>query len=268
MTGMDQTTRGIDVCPSRIGRAVRWLRRSRRKMVVAACAACVFLLGTGLLLVRSPRAVVHILRLAWQRRTLPDEPQDIPPSACPGAPWLLPTSGILGVLWKDTRVTPYSSAHPHSGLDLFGSGREHTVPVYAVADGQLTRLPGWKSAVVIRHDDPLRPGELVWSYYAHMASSTGRQSYIVADFPPGCEGVPVRAGQLLGYQGVWSGSPLRPGWMHLHFSVIRAAADGSFLNETLIENTLDPSPYLGIVGHADTGQPNWLPVLCQAHVDE
>jgi hypothetical protein len=75
--------------------------------------------------------------------------------------------------------------------------------------------------------------------------------------------VPVVAGQLLGYQGVWSGNPLMPGWMHLHFSVVRAAGDGSFLNETLLENTLDPSPYLGIIGNADSGQANWEPMSCQ-----
>jgi murein DD-endopeptidase MepM/ murein hydrolase activator NlpD len=156
---------------------------------------------------------------------------------------------------------PYSTGYLHTGLDIFGAGRENTVPVYAVADGLLTRLPGWKSAVTIQHDDPLRPGKVVWSYYSHMAGASGK-SYIVEDFPPGSAGVPVMAGQLLGYQGVWSGHPLKPGWMHLHFSVVRAAADGSFLNETVLENTLDPSPYLGIVGNADSGQANWQRVRC------
>jgi murein DD-endopeptidase MepM/ murein hydrolase activator NlpD len=160
------------------------------------------------------------------------------------------------------RVPPYGANRRHTGLDIFGAGRENTVPVYAVADGLLTRLPGWKSAVIIQHEDPLRLGETVWTFYSHMASGSGRESYIVADFPPGSTGVPVRAGQLLGYQGVWSGHPLRPGWMHLHFSVVRAAEDGSFLNETMIENTLDPSPYLGIVGNADSGKANWQPLRC------
>jgi hypothetical protein len=135
------------------------------------------------------------------------------------------------------------------------------VPVYAVADGLLTRLAGWKSAVIMQHDDPLRPGEVVWSFYSHMAGASGK-SYIVADFPPGSAAVPVMAGQVIGYQGVWSGNPLNPGWMHLHFSVVRAAANGSFLNETVLENTLDPSPYLGIIGSADSGQANWQPIRC------
>jgi murein DD-endopeptidase MepM/ murein hydrolase activator NlpD len=204
----------------------------------------------------------HIVQLTWQRWMLSDEPQDIPPQRCLDASWLLPTSGILGVLWKDTRVPPYSAEHRHTGLDIFGEGRENTVPVYAVADGLLTRLPSWKSAVTVQHDDPLRPGDVVWSYYAHMASASGK-SYIVADFPPGSTGVPVKAGQLLGYQGVWSGNPLVPGWMHLHFSVVQAAEDGSFLNETVLENTLDPSPYLGIIGNADSGQANWQSLRCR-----
>ena len=129
----------------------------------------------------------------------------------------------------------------------------------AVADGLLTRRPGWKSAAIIRHDDPLSPGEVVWTFYSHMAGASGK-SYIRAEFPPGSSGGWVRAGQLLGYQGVWSGNPLQPGWMHLHFSVVRAAADGAFLNETVLENTLDPSPYLGIIGNADSGQANWQPM--------
>lgn len=208
-------------------------------------------------------SIYQIARLTWQRWTLPDEPQDIPVHTCPNAPWMLPTDGVLGVLWRDDRVPPYSEDYLHTGLDIFGEGRQNTVPVYAVADGWLTRLPGWKSAVAIQHDDPLRPGEVVWSYYAHMASGGG-QSYIVDDFPPGSAGVPVSAGQLLGYQGVWSGNPLNPGWMHLHFSVVRAAEDGSFLNETFLENTLDPSPYLGIVGNAESNHPNWQPLQCSA----
>jgi murein DD-endopeptidase MepM/ murein hydrolase activator NlpD len=61
------------------------------------------------------------------------------------------------------------------------------VPVYAVADGRLTRLAGWKSAVIIQHQDPLRPGKVVWSFYSHMASATG-MSYIVAEFPPAVPG--------------------------------------------------------------------------------
>ena len=107
--------------------------------------------------------IIHLVRVAWRRLTLSREPQPIAVERCPGAPWALPTSGVLGVLWNDTRVAPYGPGHPHTGVDIFGDGPEETVPVYAVADGWLTRLPGWKSAVIIRHEDPLRPGETVWT---------------------------------------------------------------------------------------------------------
>jgi murein DD-endopeptidase MepM/ murein hydrolase activator NlpD len=215
----------------------------------------------AVLLWRYRHTALYVARLTWQQWSSSAEPQEIPPMRCPGAPWILPTSGILGVLWDDVRVPPYAPGHPHTGLDLFGEGRQNTIPVYAVADGYLTRLPGWKSAVAIQHQDPLRPGEVVWSYYAHMAGVTGH-SFIVDAFPPSSEGVPVRAGDLLGYQGMWSGRRFVPIGMHLHFSVILAAPDGSFTNETILENTLDPSPYLGVVGNAASERPNWQPLQC------
>ena len=200
--------------------------------------------------------------------------------ACPGAPWRLPTHGDLGMWW-----TTYQ-------LGFMGEGYENTVPVYAVADGLLTRRPDWDSAVAIQHDDPLWPGEKVWSFYGDMAGGEAGESFIVPDFPPGSEGVPVRAGQLLGYQGTWSGSPGRPLWTHLHFAVVAALDDGSFPNEivglveedefspedvglveeepspkkTEPEFALDPSPYLGTVRSQVMGLPTWLPLRCQGSV--
>jgi len=157
-----------------------------------------------------------------------------PLDGCPGAAWRLPTRSDLGVQWHD------------AGLYFFGRGNENSVPVYAVADGLLTQFPDWTGSVAIQHADPLQPGEKVWSYYADMASANGSESYIVQDFPPGSDNVPVKAGQLLGYQGRWSGQPLRPMWIHLRFSVVQAAEDGSFPGAVGPENILDPSSYLGI----------------------
>lgn len=251
-----------DSSPDTVRGILRLLVKTRGWLAALLVAG----LLAGALTWRGRYWIVHVARLAWQRRTLPNKPQDAPVHACPGAPWMLPTSGVLGVLWNDTRVSPYGPDHHHTGLDIFGEGRENTVPVYAAADGLLTRLPGWKSAVIIQHDDPLLSGEKVWSFYSHMASGSGRESYIVEAFPSGSTGVTVVAGQLLGCQGVWSGNPLQPGWMHLHFSVVRAAEDGMVLNETVLENTLDPSPYLGIIGNADSGQANWQPMRCQDQV--
>jgi murein DD-endopeptidase MepM/ murein hydrolase activator NlpD len=79
-----------------------------------------------------------------------------------------------------------------------------------------------------------------------MADLEGR-SYIEPRFPPGTHEVFVPAGELLGYQGNYSGDPGNPTGMHLHFSIVRDNGQGKFLNELDIGNTLDPSSYLGIV---------------------
>jgi hypothetical protein len=51
---------------------------------------------------------------------------------------------------------------------------------------------------------------------------------------------------LLGYQGDYSGEPGKPVGVHLHFSIVKDNGNGTFLNELEINNTLDPSPYLGL----------------------
>ena len=162
---------------------------------------------------------------------------------CPGAPFILPSAGFIGLLWGDTRL-PYSPVRRHTGLDIFGDGEKGTVPVFAAFDGYVTRLPTWKSAVIIRHRDPLDPSRHIWTYYAHMADEAGN-SFVAEAFPAGSVNVPVKQGVLLGYQGVYNGGNGRIG-LHLHFSIVRDKGSGRFLNETDIGNTLDPSPYLGM----------------------
>jgi hypothetical protein len=176
-----------------------------------------------------------------------------PAHACPGALWQLPTSAEMGVQWGE------------SGLDFFGQGNENDVPVYAVADGLLTRFSGWDDGVAIQHDDPLHPGEKVWSYYAHMASADGLESYVVEDLPPGSAGVSVKAGQLLGYQGRWSGQrqAMVTTWVHLRFAGVRAAEDGSFSGQVVPGNVLDPSPYLGIALKVGREHSGWQPLRCK-----
>jgi len=164
---------------------------------------------------------------------------------CGQAPFRMPTDGLIGFLWGDS----FYPGHRHQGLDIFGptgpDGLGQT-PVVAVADGYLTRLPEWKSAVILRvPEDPLRPGRQIWIYYAHMADADGR-SYIVEAFPPGTTDVFVTAGTLLGYQGNYSADPDNPTGMHLHFSIVEDDGQGNFRSELQIENTLDPSPYLGL----------------------
>lgn len=118
--------------------------------------------------------------------------------SCPGTVWRLPSDGSLGIQSKE------------GGIDFFGHGKASSIPVYAVSDGSLTRLSGWVDAVAVLHEDPLRPGKKVWTLYGGMAGPNGTESYVVQDFPAGITNVAVKSGQLLGYQGSWSGRPPWP----------------------------------------------------------
>ena len=185
--------------------------------------------------------------------------------ACADAPWRLATRSELGMWWF--------SRH----LFFMGEGYENTVPVYAVADGLLTRRLDWRDAVAIQHDDPLRAGEKVWTFYGGMASGRSDESFVAPGFPPGSEGVPVKRGQLLGYQGQYSARLGTPFWVHLRFAVLPPAADGSFPadlvglvaeeerapDRTEDARPLDPSPYLGTVGSNVMGYLEWMPLQCQ-----
>ena len=164
---------------------------------------------------------------------------------CGEAPFVMPTDGLIGFVWGDS----FRPGHAHQGLDIFGptgpTGLGKT-PVVAAYDSYLTRLPEWRSAVILRvPSDPLHPGRTIWLYYTHMADADGR-SYIDEEFPPGAEEVFVPAGTLLGYQGNYSADPDNPVGMHLHFSIVLDDGAGRFRNELEIANTLDPSPYLGV----------------------
>jgi hypothetical protein len=45
--------------------------------------------------------------------------------------------------------------------------------------------------------------------------------------------------------------------------VVRAAEDGSFPGEGVLENLLDPSPYLGIALEVGSGYNDLRPLRCQ-----
>jgi hypothetical protein len=153
------------------------------------------------------------------------EDQDYPIDyACPDAPWLIPTTADMGMFWD--------SGH----LIMMGSERTGEEPVHAIADGTLYRFPEWETAVAIQHEDPLSPGNYIWSFYGDMApafNSTG--NYI--QLPETPTGMPVQAGDLIGYQGRWYG-PSQQTWVHLRFALLPAEADGSF-PEALM-NIVDP----------------------------
>lgn len=163
-------------------------------------------------------------------------------SQCGDAPFLMPTDGMIGYLWDDS----FRPGHRHTGIDIFAGTDVGITPVYAAYDGYLTRYSDWKSTVIIRiPSDPLQPDRQIWIYYTHMADPDGN-SLVDGAFPPGTEEFFVTAGTLLGYQGNYSGTPGNPNGVHLHFSIVLDDGEGQFLNELDINNTLDPSPYLGL----------------------
>jgi murein DD-endopeptidase MepM/ murein hydrolase activator NlpD len=164
---------------------------------------------------------------------------------CGDAPFLIPTDGVLGFGYGDS----WRAGQRHQGFDIFGPQAAGRTPVVAAYAGYLTRQPDWKSTVILRvPSDPLQPSRQIWVYYTHLADPQG-ESFISPEFPPGAAEKHVAAGMLLGYQGNYSGNADNPTGTHLHFSIVRDDGNGHFLNELRIENTLDPSPYLGLRGN-------------------
>jgi len=167
---------------------------------------------------------------------------------CGQAPFLLPSDGYIGFTWGDS----FRPGHSHQGIDIFGGQAPGQTPVVAAYSGYLTRLPEWKSSLIIRvPSDPLSPGRQIWLYYTHLADTAGN-SYISPQFQPGISEQYVEAGAFLGYQGNYSGDPNNPTGIHLHFSIVLDDGQGGFRNELKITNTLDPSPYLALPLNAST----------------
>lgn len=186
---------------------------------------------------RTPKVVEFILNPSASA-----EPQVEALSQCGDAPFLMPTSGMIGYIWGDS----FRIGHHHTGIDIFGGTGVGQTPVYAAYDGYLTRLTDWKSSLIIRiPEDPLQPDRQIWTYYTHLADADGN-SLIDAAFPAGTTEIFVPAGTLLGYQGNYSGTAGNPTGVHLHFSIVLDDGEGHFLNELEIKNTLDPSPYFNL----------------------
>ncbi len=236
----------------------------RQIIVLAAGGLLIACVAGGVLLLRSRAGGVggaartsHVL--AWL-----DDPAAHPDWAvqagqrCRSAPFLMPTTGLIGYLWDDS----FQIGHRHQGIDIFGGSDVDVTPVYAAYPGYLSRLPDWKSSLIIRiPQDPLEPSRQIWTYYTHMADPGGK-SYISPEFPPGTTELYVPAGALLGYQGNFSGDPGNPVGVHLHFSIVLDDGQGKYRNELQIANTLDPSPYLGLPLNARTIQ-DTIPVCSQ-----
>jgi murein DD-endopeptidase MepM/ murein hydrolase activator NlpD len=178
----------------------------------------------------------------------------------PDAPFLMPTDGLIGYLWDDS----FQAGKRHQGIDIFSGTDVGKTPILAAYPGYLSRLPTWKSAVIVRvPSDPLQAGRQIWLYYTHMADPNGN-SFIASDFPPGTAEKYIEAGTLLGHQGNYTGDDTNPTGVHLHFSIVLDDGKGGFRNELDINNTLDPSPYLGLPLNARTSDGEVI--VCQGQV--
>ena len=174
---------------------------------------------------------------------------------CGTAPFIFPTTGMVGYLWGDS----FKVGTRHQGIDIFAGTDVDVTTVISAYAGYLTRLPGWKSSVIERvPDDPLNPGHQIWLYYTHMADPQGN-SFVSTDFPPATIEQYIEAGTVLGRQGDYSGDANNPVGVHLHFSIVRDDGTGHFKNELDINNTIDPSPYLGLALNANEN-PDKIPV--------
>ena len=178
-------------------------------------------------------------------------------SRCGEAPFIFPTDGLIGFIWDDS----FRLGHRHQGIDIFSGTDIGVARVMAAYPGYLSRLPDWKSSVIVRvPDDPLNPGRQIWVYYTHMADEQGN-SYIAPEFPAGTSEVYIEAGTFLDYMGDYSGDPNNPVGVHLHVSIVKDDGLGKFKNELDVDNTYDPSPYFGLSLNANENR-DTIPV-CQ-----
>lgn len=219
------------------------------------------LLGLGIYLYREYRPTSARTQIVWAYLRDPAAHQELviqPGARCGTAPFIFPTTGMVGYLWDDS----FQPGHRHQGIDIFAGTEVNVTEVIAAYPGFLTRQADWKSSLIVRvPDDPLQAGRQIWLYYTHMADANG-DSLISADFPPGTQEKYIEAGTVLGRQGNYSGDPRNPVGVHLHFSIVRDDGKDHFTNELEINNTYDPSPYLGLRLNANDN-PDQIPVCEQ-----
>lgn len=201
------------------------------------------LIGGGYFLYRTLRpSLARSARLVEWIRNPPSRPSAGPPRLV-GAEGLLgrpapaaeaprsssPPTASSAIYRRPTRWDDsFKAGHRHQGIDIFGGTEVGLTPVVAAYPGYLTRLPSWKSSLIVRvPEDPLHPGRQVWLYYTHMADPAGN-SFVSPEFPSGTYEKYVEAGTRLGYQGDYSGDPYNPVGVHLHFSIMLDNGQGNF----------------------------------------
>lgn len=237
-------------------RIIPGMKPNRKLMLVIGALGAILILTLGLFF---GKAVLAYLRTWVEGRNKavidyirhPEEHRDWEKTAlsrCSNAPFVLPTSGFIGYFYGDS----FSPFKLHTGLDIFGGNPVGQTPIYAPYDGFLTREQDWKSSIIIRiPQDPLDPSRQIWVYMTHMADVNGNP-LIDPAFPAGTRDKPVKQGDLIGYQGNFSGYPGAPTGIHLHVSIVKDDGKGGYLNELDIKNTLDPSDYFGMRLNAAT----------------
>ena len=215
---------------------------SRRWLVVPVVVVAVVTVAAFLFVNFHPSGLRAGRVISWIRSPADTDARIIQAGArCGDAPFIFPTTGMAGFLWGDS----FRLGHRHQGVDIFSGTDVNITDVVAAYPGLLTRLPEWKSSVIVRvPKDPLEPTRQIWVYYTHMADPQGN-SFISSNFPPGTFDAPVQAGDYLGRQGDYSGDPNNPVGVHLHISIVKDES-GRFMNELEIQNTYDPSPYFGL----------------------
>ena len=162
-------------------------------------------------------------------------------SQCNSAPFLFPTDGFFGFLWGDS----FGLRHTHQGIDIFAGTDINITQVISAYPGYLTRLPDWKSSVIVRvPSDPLNPGTQIWLYYTHMADQYGN-SFISEEFPAGTSEKYIEAGIFLAKQGNDSADRNKPVGIHLHFSIFEDDGAERLKAELASHNTYTQSPQFG-----------------------
>jgi hypothetical protein len=189
--------------------------------------------------------------------------------ACPQSPWQLPTRADMGMYWLNGQVL------------MMGGGRDDIIPVFAVADGLLYQFPEWNTAVAIQHDDPLNPGRKLWTFYGDLAPAFNQNEPYIEDKFIQAEGIPIKSGEFIGYQGRWLG-PSQQTWVHLRFTILPADQEGNFpevllpivdfnadlpsINEQQrlgLDAPISLNAYTGLPESNLFGVPDFLPFICE-----
>jgi hypothetical protein len=200
----------------------------------------------------------------FENETYPDD------LSCPGAPWQLPTAADMGLYWSSGQML------------MLGDGLTGEIPVYAITDGLVYQFSEWETAVAIQHDDPFNPGEFIWSFYGDLAPAYDAQNSYIPEKYQGAEGIPVKAGELIGYQGRWLG-PDQQTWVHLRFTLLPSDVDDNFPESLLgigdpfadlpsykeqtrmgLNAQVSLSRYTGLPESAIFGTLDFLPFTCES----